>query len=71
MEASVEYLYFHNTNSSVIDEDEAEYFKVQKDKFEAAVMAPDGDMYCMPLRASYSENCPRTHMRREMNAQVS
>ena len=51
MEASVEYLYFHNTNSSVIDEDEAEYFKVQKDKFEAAVMAPDGDMYCMPLRA--------------------
>ena len=51
VEASVEYLYFHNTNSSVIDEDEAEYFKLQKDKFEAAVMAPDGDMYCIPLRA--------------------
>ena len=51
IDAKVEYLYFHNTNYDIIDEEEGEYFKLQKDKFEAAVMGNDGVMYCMPLRA--------------------
>ena len=54
IDAKVEYLYFHNTNNGVIEYEEGEYFKVQKDKFEAAVIGHDGAMYCMPLREKRS-----------------